>query len=194
MGEIGYTEVALIAAVILLTVMQVIQEVRLNRWIAASLEYVTAIDTTLKEHAKAGLSLLELDKQKHKALDHLRKVIDNNADVLTAIAGNVHLNKKEMDSLKSDLWYKFNRVLGLLDKHVIQSKIAERTAIMANERATQTSIDFKALEKSKTHVKFVPQKDLARFNEQVEKIFNPGLEDFADFQTPFGAPNGNSEG
>ena len=194
MGEIGYTEVALIAAVILLTIMQVIQEVRLNRWIAASLEYVTAIDTTLKEHAKAGLSLLELDKQKHKAMDHLRQVIDNNADVLTVVAGKQHLTKKEVASVKADMCYKFNRVLGLLDKHVIQSKIAERTAIMANERATQTSIDFKALEKSKTHVKFVPQKDLARFNEQVEKIFNPGLEDFQDFRAPFGDANGNTEG
>lgn len=82
-----------------------------------------------------------------------------------------------------------NRQGGLVDKHIIQSKISEKYATIAHDKALDAISRVGALEKATHTIQYISAEDKIKNNEQsakaLESLMNPGNEEMSDWTAPF---------
>lgn len=87
----------------------------------------------------------------------------------------------EHEALKHGL-YLYDKVEGLLNKTIIQAKIAEKYSARAHDMALDAITRVGALENATHKVQFVPIKNPLEQNpasqEKLDRLFNPGDEDY----------------
>lgn len=165
---IGSTEIVYAVSCGLLLTCVIILEGRLNKAFRLIEELADETNKILKNHAEACLKMCQIGRLQGKQIAAL---------------------EKDFTEFRSETSYNLKRVEGLSRSHLIKSTVAARLATAAHDRSIETAVAAKAKELSTVTQHFIPQKDIQAFNEELEKLVNPGSESF-DWNLPF--TNGGS--